>query len=62
MYRYRAKSFTTSALQLGKVELTWDETDPRRAEAMRRAFEAGSDQDEDDDEDGEARLVICAIN
>ena len=36
--RYRPKMFSTSALTLGKVELTWDEVDPERVRAMKRAF------------------------
>ncbi len=57
--RYKPKQFTTSALQMGKVELTWDETDPERAEAMRRMFEAASDDDaEDGDDDEDVRRLI----
>lgn len=33
---YKPKSFMSTALQLGKVDLTWDETDPERMAAMRR--------------------------
>ena len=36
--RYRPKMFSTTALTLGKVELTWDEANPERARAMRTAF------------------------
>ena len=36
--RYRPKMFSTTALTLGKVELTWDEVNPDRARAMKRAF------------------------
>jgi hypothetical protein len=39
--RYKPKEFMTTALQQGKVELTWDETDPERKAAMKRAFEVG---------------------
>ncbi len=46
MQHYKPKLFTTSALQLEKVELTWDEDDPRRSTAMRRAFETASDDEE----------------
>ena len=42
--KYRPKMFSTTALTLGKVDLTWDEADPDRSRAMRRAFdEAGLD-------------------
>ena len=36
--RYRPKMFSTTALTLGKVELTWDEVNPERTRAMRKAF------------------------
>lgn len=42
---YKPKFFSTSALALGKVDLTWDETDPERLQAMQKAFE-GDDIDE----------------
>jgi hypothetical protein len=37
--KYKPKLFSTSALSLGKVDLTWDETDPERVAAMQKAFE-----------------------
>ena len=37
--KYKPKLFSTSALSLGKVDLTWDETDPERIEAMKKSFE-----------------------
>ena len=37
--KYQPKIFQTTALQQQKVELTWDETDPNRGKAMKRAFE-----------------------
>ena len=46
----KSKSFVTGALQLSRPELTWDETDPERAKAMQRAFEAGSDEEDVDDD------------
>lgn len=36
---YRPKLFTTAALQLSQVELTWDETDPDRVQMAKRAFD-----------------------
>jgi hypothetical protein len=44
--KYKPKLFSTSALSLGKVDLTWDETDPERVAAMQKAFE----MDEIDDD------------
>uniref|UniRef100_A0A224YN84 Nucleolar pre rrna processing protein log n=1 Tax=Rhipicephalus zambeziensis TaxID=60191 RepID=A0A224YN84_9ACAR len=35
---YKPLNFVTSALQSVNVQLTWDEDDPRRTEAMQRAF------------------------
>ena len=37
--KYKPKLFSTSALSLGKVDLTWDETDPERIEAMKKSFD-----------------------
>lgn len=65
--KYQPKIFQTSALQQQKVELTWDETDPNKLKAMRRAFEVeaedemekvgreliASASEDDDDEDNE---------
>jgi len=36
---YRPKLFTTAALQLSSVALTWDETDPDRVQMAKRAFD-----------------------
>jgi len=60
---YKPKLFSTTALSLGKVDLTWDETDPQRLAAMKKAFDmddgnddlvkqfiAGSSDDELDDQ------------
>ena len=44
---YKPKSFFNTALMQGKVNLTWDETDPEREAAMKRAFEL-ADNDNDD--------------
>ena len=41
--------FENTALKHGKVNLTWDETDPNRVAAMRKAFEADSGDEEDED-------------
>merc|ERR1719341_2645433 len=41
--KYQPKIFQTTALQQQKVELTWDETDPNRGKAMKRAFEVEGD-------------------
>ena len=41
--------FENTALKHGKVNLTWDETDPNRLAAMRKAFEADSGDEEDED-------------
>ncbi|CAB4064293.1 unnamed protein product [Lepeophtheirus salmonis] len=43
--KYEAKEFETTALQKGKVDLTWDETDPKRTALMQKAFQ----NDEDDE-------------
>ncbi len=51
--KYKPKSFSTTALSLGKVDLTWDETDPERTKAMQRAFET------DDLEDSSLRHLIA---
>jgi len=44
--KYKPKYFSSSALSLGKVDLTWDETDPERISAMQKAF--ANDDDDDD--------------
>ena len=44
--KYKPKFFSNSALSLGKVDLTWDETDPDRTAAMQRAFESDDVDDE----------------
>lgn len=36
---YKPKLFFTTALQQQKVDLTWDENDPERAAAMKKAYE-----------------------
>merc|ERR1712179_156152 len=36
--KYEPKAFCTTALQQGKVELTWDEDDQERAKAIKEAF------------------------
>merc|ERR1711936_12977 len=36
--KYQPKAFCTTALQQGKVELTWDEDDLERAKAIKEAF------------------------
>jgi len=48
MDTYKPKLFSTTALSLGKVDLTWDETDPQRLAAMKKAFD-NVDNDENDD-------------
>jgi len=45
---YEPKLFSTTALSLGKVDLTWDETDPQRLAAMKKAFETEEDNGEND--------------
>ena len=44
---YKPKCFFNTALMQGKVNLTWDETDPEREAAMKRAFDL-ADNDNDD--------------
>lgn len=65
--KYKPRLFTNSALQQGKVELTWDETDPGRQEFTNKilknadsvdnadleAYLAHSSEDEEDDRSGE---------
>ncbi|XP_075557757.1 ESF1 homolog [Dermacentor variabilis] len=43
---YTPLNFVTSALQSVNVQLTWDEDDPRRTEAMQRAFKEDGDHDD----------------
>lgn len=45
---YKPSLFTTTALQQIKVQLTWDETDPRRLEAMQNAFAKGKEANPQD--------------
>merc|ERR1711899_291376 len=45
---YKPKLFSTTALSLGKVDLTWDETDPQRSAAMKKAFDINKDDAEND--------------
>lgn len=42
--KYKPKFFSTTALSLGKVDLTWDETDPQRLAAMQKAFDDDNDE------------------
>ena len=46
MDTYKPKLFSTTALSLGKVDLTWDETDPQRLAAMKKAFEMNEENDD----------------
>lgn len=41
--KYKPRLFTTTALQQAKVELTWDATNPNRAEAIRSALDGKID-------------------
>ena len=41
--------FENTALKQGKVNLTWDETDPNRLNVMKKAFDADDDAELDDD-------------
>merc|ERR1719259_1014632 len=43
--KYEPKQFCTTALQQGKVELTWDEEDQSKMKAMKDAFTKGDDDD-----------------
>lgn len=43
---YKPLTFVTSALMSVNPELTWDEDDPRRSEAMQRAFKDDGDHDD----------------
>ncbi|KAL0838947.1 hypothetical protein ABMA28_016957 [Loxostege sticticalis] len=43
MTKYKPRLFTTTALQQAKVELTWDATNPNRAEAIRGALDGKID-------------------
>ena len=45
---------------LGKVTLTWDETDPEREAAMKRAFELSSKDGNDENEDVKAYLAMSS--
>ena len=63
--KYQPKTFFTTALQQGKVELTWDEEDQNRAKAIKEAYtKMGEGEDienmadliaslSEDEEDGE---------
>ncbi len=44
----RRKVFENTALKQGKVNLTWDETDPKRVSVMKKAFNADDDSLDDD--------------
>lgn len=41
--KYKPRLFTTTALQQAKVELTWDATNPNRAETIRGALDGKID-------------------
>lgn len=45
---YTPLNFVTTALQSVKVELTWDEDNPRRSQAIQRAFQEDTDAIADD--------------
>jgi len=55
--RYKPKSFSTTALQNSKVELTWDEEDQNRAKTLKEAF---NKVDEDEGMDAMAHLIASA--
>merc|ERR1711936_1098193 len=73
--KYQPKAFCTTALQQGKVELTWDEDDQERAKAIKEAFNMeegeemenlgdliGSASEDEDDEVDNGRVDIqCPI-
>jgi len=50
--KYQPKTFFTTALQQGKVELTWDEEDQDRAKAMKEAYSKMGDSGEEPDNMG----------
>ena len=52
---YKPKCFFNTALMQGKVNLTWDETDPEREAAMKRAFDLA-----DNDDDVNAYLAMSS--
>lgn len=54
--RYEPPSFITTALNQGKVDLTWDETDPRRTKSTRKKL-SKKNQDDDDMENFRAYLA-----
>merc|ERR1711997_818777 len=56
---YKPKTFFNTALMQGKVNLTWDETDPKREAAMKRAFEI-STNDDDENDDVKAYLAMSS--
>jgi len=56
--QYTPKSFMTTALQQGKVDLTWDETDVNRQEQIKKAYDLLDD--DLDDVDGVARNLIAS--
>jgi hypothetical protein len=67
--KYKPKLFSTSALSLGKVDLTWDETDPERIAAMKKGFDgdeealkayvadSSSDEEEEENEKNKKKVV-----
>ncbi len=70
--KYKPKFFSNTALSLGKVDLTWDETDPNRLQAMQKAFEESDDDNDealkqylaasDDDEEQEGGPKIAEFS
>lgn len=54
---YKAPQFITTALQQSKVQLTWDETDPKRKEKIDKAYQS---KDESAMQDLEAYLASSA--
>jgi len=51
--KYQPKTFFTTALQKGKVELTWDEEDQGRAKAMKEAYSKMEETGEEPDHMGD---------
>lgn len=73
--KYEPRIFTNTALQQGKVELTWDEMDPERIEFTKKiqknadkidstdiqAFLASSSEEDDNNETGFATLYLSVF-
>lgn len=55
MSSYKAPQFVNTALQQSKVQMTWDQTDPKRKDVFERAFHK-----EDDDDDLKAYLATSS--